>query len=112
MPGKAAEQRKEEARVAQLMDAIMASEAGRSLVAERAQDLGLTGPSTAPATATPSPELAQLQTIAMASLADTVTQSNSCLLRRVIDDFWTVCCNWQRKAIQPNVIIMLINVKP
>ena len=69
-PGKPTAQKKEEERLAQFMDTIMASEAGRALVAKRAQDLGLTTPS-APATASTSPELAQLQT-AMASLADTV----------------------------------------
>ena len=69
-PGNAetADQRKEVERAAKLMDSVMATEAGRSLVLERARDLG--APSAASAT-TPSPEFAQLQT-ALASLADTV----------------------------------------
>ena len=65
-----AEQKKEEEKAAQFMDSLMSTEFGRALVAERAQDLGVTAPSTGQSAA-PSPELAQLQT-AMASLVDTV----------------------------------------
>ena len=69
-PGKSTAQKKEKERLAQYMDAVMASEAGRALVSERAQNLGLTASSAATPAST-SPELAQLQT-AMASLADAV----------------------------------------
>ena len=70
-PGNAetADQRKEVERAAKLMDSVMATEAGRNLVLERARDLG--APSAPAAATTPSPEFAQLQT-ALASLADTV----------------------------------------
>ena len=70
-PGDAqtAAQRKEEEQAEQLMDSVMATEAGRKLVLERARDLG--APSAPAQAATPSPEFAQLQT-ALASLADSV----------------------------------------
>ena len=67
--GKSAAQKKEEETLAKYLDHIMASEAGRLLVTERAQGLGVANaPSGASST---SPELAQMQA-ALASLADTV----------------------------------------